>query len=206
MGAQAQAQAARHCAPGYHRRAADRPHELISLFAWLSSRFDPPRDPFINDLGHHGVHRITKPTADSPRQQPANLATQTHRVGPVRSAACLIRRLARAAKDPGDPARPHPVLYGTCMGTANSHSNNNLPVLLAGGGFQSCRPPCLRPQKNYPLTNLYVSMLQRYGPGNRPFRQQHRNAPQDWSWRKSELFFLDTQAAARPLASLRPRS
>ncbi len=28
------------------------------------------------------------------------------------------------------------VLYGTCMGSANSHSNKNLPVLLAGGGFK----------------------------------------------------------------------
>src|SRR4030095_10350234 len=28
------------------------------------------------------------------------------------------------------------VLYGTCMGSANSHSNYNLPVLLAGGGFK----------------------------------------------------------------------
>ena len=28
------------------------------------------------------------------------------------------------------------VLYGTCMGSANSHSNYNLPVLLAGGGFR----------------------------------------------------------------------
>ena len=28
------------------------------------------------------------------------------------------------------------VLYGTCMGSANSHSNVNLPVLLAGGGFK----------------------------------------------------------------------
>ena len=28
------------------------------------------------------------------------------------------------------------VLYGTCMGSANSHSNHNLPMLLAGGGFK----------------------------------------------------------------------
>src|SRR5947209_17863730 len=28
------------------------------------------------------------------------------------------------------------VLYGTCMGSANAHSNVNLPVLLAGGGFK----------------------------------------------------------------------
>src|SRR5206468_7864668 len=28
------------------------------------------------------------------------------------------------------------ILYGTCMGSANSHSNTNLPVLIAGGGFK----------------------------------------------------------------------
>lgn len=28
------------------------------------------------------------------------------------------------------------VLYGTNMGSANSHANDNLPVLLAGGGFK----------------------------------------------------------------------
>jgi hypothetical protein len=28
------------------------------------------------------------------------------------------------------------VLYGTCMGSANSHPNTNLPALLAGGGFR----------------------------------------------------------------------
>lgn len=55
------------------------------------------------------------------------------------------------------------VLYGTCMGSANSHSNENLPVLLAGGGFRHGRHLAFDRQKNYPLTNLYVSMLQRLG-------------------------------------------
>lgn len=55
------------------------------------------------------------------------------------------------------------VLYGTCMGSANSHSNLNLPVLLAGGGFRHGKHLEFDKTNNYPLTNLYVSMLQRLG-------------------------------------------
>jgi hypothetical protein len=55
------------------------------------------------------------------------------------------------------------VLYGTCMGSANSHSNVNLPVLLAGGGFRHGQHLAFDTANNYPLTNLYVSMLQRLG-------------------------------------------
>lgn len=55
------------------------------------------------------------------------------------------------------------VLYGTCMGSANSHSNNNLPVLLAGGGFKHGQHLAFDQQNNYPLANVFVSMLQRLG-------------------------------------------
>jgi hypothetical protein len=55
------------------------------------------------------------------------------------------------------------VLYGTCMGSANAHSNVNLPVLLAGGGFKHMGLLAFDTQKNYPLPNLFVSMLQRLG-------------------------------------------
>jgi hypothetical protein len=55
------------------------------------------------------------------------------------------------------------VLYGTCMGSANRHSNDNLPVLLAGGGFRHGQHLVFDRRHNYPLPNLYVSMLQRLG-------------------------------------------
>ena len=55
------------------------------------------------------------------------------------------------------------VLYGTPMGSANSHSNVNLPVLLAGGGFKHGQHLAFDTKHNYPLSNLYVSMLQRLG-------------------------------------------
>src|SRR4028118_871014 len=54
-------------------------------------------------------------------------------------------------------------LYGTCMGSANSHSNTNLPMLRAGGGFRHGQHLAFDQQNNYPLANLYVSMLQRLG-------------------------------------------
>jgi len=55
------------------------------------------------------------------------------------------------------------VLYGTCMGSANSHSNYNLPVLLAGGGFRHGQHLAFDTKNNYPLSNLYLSMLHRLG-------------------------------------------
>lgn len=55
------------------------------------------------------------------------------------------------------------VLYGTCMGSANSHSNDNLPVILAGGGFKHGRHLAFDRDNNYSLSNLYLSMLQRLG-------------------------------------------
>ena len=55
------------------------------------------------------------------------------------------------------------VLYGTHMGSANAHSNVNLPVLLAGGGFNHGQHLTFDTKNNYPLCNLFVSMAQRLG-------------------------------------------
>lgn len=70
----------------------------------------------------------------------------------------------KAAKEPGGTMLDRTmVLYGTCMGSANAHSNTNLPVLLAGGGFKHAGHLAFDQKKNYPLPNLYLSMLQRLG-------------------------------------------
>ena len=57
------------------------------------------------------------------------------------------------------------VMFGSNMGSANSHSNVNLPVFLAGGGFKHGQHLAFDKENNYPLTNLYTSMLQRLGIG-----------------------------------------
>ena len=55
------------------------------------------------------------------------------------------------------------VLYGSNFGDANAHTCFNLPTILAGGGFQHGQHLAFDTQRNYPLPNLYVSMLQRMG-------------------------------------------
>jgi hypothetical protein len=55
------------------------------------------------------------------------------------------------------------VMFGSNMGNASSHSNVNLPTFLAGGGFKHGQHLAFDKKNNYPLTNLYVSMLQRLG-------------------------------------------
>lgn len=57
------------------------------------------------------------------------------------------------------------VLFGSGLGNASSHSNRNLPLLLAGGGFKHGE------HRDYPKSggeltpacNLYLTMLQRFG-------------------------------------------
>jgi len=57
------------------------------------------------------------------------------------------------------------VLFGSGMGNANSHTNHDLPIVLAGGGFRHGEhkqyPEDVR--QRVPLSNLFVSMLQRFG-------------------------------------------
>jgi len=55
------------------------------------------------------------------------------------------------------------VLYGSNLGDANAHSTINMPVLLAGGGFRHAGHLAFDRNQNYPLPNLFVSMLQRMG-------------------------------------------
>ncbi|MEM9282112.1 MAG: DUF1552 domain-containing protein [Verrucomicrobiota bacterium] len=55
------------------------------------------------------------------------------------------------------------VMFGSNMGSANRHSNDNLPIFLAGGGFKHGQHLAFDQDNNYPLTNLYVTMLQRLG-------------------------------------------
>jgi len=77
--------------------------------------------------------------------------------------AKFLDGLTAAKEDGGALLDRTMVLYGTCMGSANSHANTNLPVLLAGGGFRHGQHLAFDTKKNYPLPNLFVSMLQRLG-------------------------------------------
>lgn len=55
------------------------------------------------------------------------------------------------------------VLFGSCLGNANSHSNRNLPIILAGGGYRHPGYLAFDEKRNEPLANLFVTMLQKLG-------------------------------------------
>lgn len=55
------------------------------------------------------------------------------------------------------------ILYGSNLGDANTHVTTNLPTLFAGGGFKHGQHLAYDTENNYPLPNLFVSMLQRLG-------------------------------------------
>ncbi|MEA3210920.1 MAG: hypothetical protein QOE70_3977 [Chthoniobacter sp.] len=60
------------------------------------------------------------------------------------------------------------VLFSSNLGNAANHSTKNLPVLFAGGGFNHGQHLAFDPQDPPPLSNLYVTMLQRLGiPANK---------------------------------------
>ena len=54
------------------------------------------------------------------------------------------------------------VLMGSHM-HSGAHDNRNLPILFAGGGFRHGQHLAFDQANNYPLCNLYVSMLHRLG-------------------------------------------
>jgi hypothetical protein len=57
------------------------------------------------------------------------------------------------------------ILFGSGMANANAHTNVNLPIILAGGGFQHGRHRSypMNGLGKQPLCNLYVTMLQKFG-------------------------------------------
>ena len=57
------------------------------------------------------------------------------------------------------------VMLGSGMGNGNAHTNHDLPIILAGGGFKhgDHKSYPAESRKRVPLCNLYASMLQRFG-------------------------------------------
>ena len=55
------------------------------------------------------------------------------------------------------------VLMGSNLGNASGHITTNLPVILAGGDYQHGQHLVFDSKNNYPLPNLFVSVMQKMG-------------------------------------------
>lgn len=68
----------------------------------------------------------------------------------------------KAVQEDGEPLLDRTmILYGSNLGNANTHVTTNMPTLFAGGGFKHGQHLAFDTKHNYPLPNLFVSMLQR---------------------------------------------
>jgi Protein of unknown function (DUF1552) len=105
----------------------------------------------IHNITHHGNRAETI----------AEL--RVHEEGQFAALNNFLTALSAAKEDGQSLLERTMVLYGTPMGNASSHSNINLPVLLAGGGFKHGQHLAFDTKNNYPLPKLFISMLQRLG-------------------------------------------
>ncbi len=104
-----------------------------------------------HNLSHHGqASEKVRQLEDADRQQMALLRQ-------------LMTELARKADGDQRLLDRTMILYGSNMGDASTHDNSNLPILLAGGGFKHGQHLAFRRDDNKPLSNLFVTLLQRMG-------------------------------------------
>jgi hypothetical protein len=104
-----------------------------------------------HDLSHHG-------------KDPGKLAQlQLIEIECMKVLGELVAKL-KQSQEQGETLLDRTTVYlGSNLGDASSHSNKNLPLLVAGGGFTHGQHLAFDPQNPPPLCNLYVSMLQRLG-------------------------------------------
>lgn len=81
----------------------------------------------------------------------------------VRSWGAFLRELQDTDEQGSNLLDQTAVLLTSNLGNASSHDNRNMPVLVAGGGFGHGRHLAFDQRNNYPLPNLFVSLLQRQG-------------------------------------------
>ncbi len=111
--------------------------------------------PGVSSESHNLSHHVGR---EDKLEQLKNLE-----LAQFRQLAGLLNKLNAAKEGDATLLDRTQVLYGSNLGNGNNHDNHNLPVLLAGGGFKHGQHLAFDKANNYPLPNLYVSMLQRLG-------------------------------------------
>ncbi|MEZ6055503.1 MAG: DUF1552 domain-containing protein [Planctomycetaceae bacterium] len=103
-----------------------------------------------HDLSHHGQ--------DPEKLKQLGIIEAAH----IRAFGDFLTRLKGTGEGNSNLLDRSMILLGSHM-HSGGHDNRNLPIILAGGGFQHGQHLAFNQNDNYPLANLYVSMLQRMG-------------------------------------------
>ncbi len=114
-----------------------------------------PPIPGVNqghhDLSHHG-------------QEPAKISQlRTLEIEKMKTLLTFLAQLRDTKEEGQNLLDRTTVFFSSNLADASKHSVKNMPVLLAGGGFKHGQHLAFDENKNPPLCNLFVSMLQRMG-------------------------------------------
>lgn len=111
----------------------------------------PGVDEGYHNLSHHGL--------DEEKLKQLTLVETAL----VRKWGNFLRDLKGAEEANGTMLDTTSVLMTSNLGNASSHDNRNMPVVLAGGGFKHGQHLAFDKTNNYPLPNLFLSILHRHG-------------------------------------------
>ena len=126
---------------------------LITIML-AGSSFAPPIAGV--SLGHHDLSHHGKDPNKLEQLKIVELET-------MKTVRDLLGKLKQSKEDGNSLLDRTSVFLGSNLGDGSSHSTKNLPVLLAGGGFQHGQHLAFDADNPPPLCNLFVSMLQRLG-------------------------------------------
>lgn len=118
----------------------------------------PTEVPTIPGISE-GYHSLSHHGKDPAKLKQLAVVESAH----LQAFAEFLGRLKSIREDDSNLLARTQVLYGSHLGNASSHDNTNLPILLAGGGFRHGQHLAFDEANNYPLPNLFVSMLQGLG-------------------------------------------
>jgi hypothetical protein len=125
---------------------------VIALWLWSYGRLDIPEVA----IGHHDA---THHGQDESKIRQLALIEEAE----MRLFADFLKKMKETSEGGKALLDQTVVFYGSNMGNASAHTCDNLPILLAGGGFKHAGHVAFDRKSNKPLSNLFVRMLQQMG-------------------------------------------
>ncbi|QDT36403.1 DUF1552 domain-containing protein [Stratiformator vulcanicus] len=107
----------------------------------------------------HDYHNLSHHAKDAAKIAELKVIEETQ----LTMVAEFLKKLKDTTEDGHSLLDVTQVLIGSNLGNASSHDSKNLPIILAGGSYRHGQHLAFDRSDNYPLPNLYVTMLQQLG-------------------------------------------
>jgi hypothetical protein len=126
---------------------------VIALWLWShTERLDLPGVAVTHhDASHHGQ--------DENKIKQLALIEENE----MKLFADFLGKMASTDEDGHSLLEQTVVFHGSNLGNASAHTSDNLPIILAGGGFKHAGHVAFDRKNNKPLSNLFVRMMQQMG-------------------------------------------